>query len=88
MTSLDLDKLDMTRQIKNQGMQVNRKKTGFFFRNFKLKIFKKINVLKSLLVSRTHTTFLIKVTQFEKTGSLNKIFVSLGNLIIAFHIRD
>ena len=26
--------------------------------------------------------FLIKLTQFEKTGSIDKIFISLGNLII------
>ena len=31
--------------------------------------------------------FLIKLTQFEKTGSKNKIFISLGNLKIKFHFR-
>ena len=29
--------------------------------------------------------FLLKLTQFEKTGSIGKIFISLVNLIINFH---
>ena len=29
-------------------------------------------------------SFLFKLTQCEKTGSLSKIFISLGNLIISF----
>ena len=28
-------------------------------------------------------TFLLKLTQFEKTGSIGKIFISLGNLLIS-----
>ena len=33
-------------------------------------------------------TFLLKLTQFEKTGSIGKIFISLENLIINFHFRS
>ena len=35
-------------------------------------------------------TFLLKLTQIEKTGSVGKIFISLGNLIInsIFEIRS
>ena len=33
-------------------------------------------------------TFLFKLTQFEKTGSMGKTFSSLGNLIINFHFRN
>ena len=33
-------------------------------------------------------TFLLKLTQFEKTGSIRKTFISLGNLIINFHFRN
>ena len=33
-------------------------------------------------------TFLLKITQFEKTGSIVKTFISLGNLIINFHFRN
>ena len=33
-------------------------------------------------------TFMLKLTQFEKTGSIGKTFISLGNLIINFHFRN
>ena len=33
-------------------------------------------------------TFLLKLTQFEKTGSIRTTFISLGNLIIYFHFRN
>ena len=33
-------------------------------------------------------TLLLKLTQFEKTGSVHRIFISLGNLIINFHFRN
>ena len=33
-------------------------------------------------------TFLIKLTQFEKTGSIGKTSISLGNLITNFHFRN
>ena len=33
-------------------------------------------------------TFLLKLTHFEKTGSIRKTFISLGNLVINFHFRD
>ena len=33
-------------------------------------------------------TFLLKITPFEKTGSIGKTFISLGNLIINFHLRN
>ena len=33
-------------------------------------------------------TFLLKLTQFEKTKSISKAFISLGNLIINFHFLN
>ena len=33
-------------------------------------------------------TFLLKLTQFEKTGSIGISFISLGNLIINFQFRN
>ena len=33
-------------------------------------------------------TFMLKLTQFEKTGSIGETFVSLGNLIINFQFRN
>ena len=33
-------------------------------------------------------TFLLKLTQFEKTGSIGKTFISLGNLIIKFYFQN
>ena len=33
-------------------------------------------------------TFLLKLTQVEKTGSIGKTFISLGYLIISFHFRN
>ena len=32
-------------------------------------------------------TFLLKLTQFEKTGSIGKTFISLGYMIINFHFQ-
>ena len=36
----------------------------------------------------TIDTFLIKLTQFEITGSISKFFIPLGNLKITFHFRN
>ena len=36
----------------------------------------------------TMDTFLFKKTQFEKTGSIGKTFISVGYLIINFHFRN
>ena len=33
-------------------------------------------------------TFMLKLTQFEKTGSIGKTFFSLGNLIIKFPFQN
>ena len=33
-------------------------------------------------------TFLLNLTKFEKTGSMGKTIISLGNLIINFHFRN
>ena len=33
-------------------------------------------------------TFLLKLTQFEKTGLIGKTFISLGYLIINFHFQN
>ena len=33
-------------------------------------------------------TFLLKLTQFEKTGLIGKTFISLGNLVINFHFQN
>ena len=46
-----------------------------------LKLFK---VLKQFVIA----TLMIKLTQFEKTGSLGKFIISLGNQKIKFHFRN
>ena len=33
-------------------------------------------------------TFLLKITQFEKTGSIGKTLISLEKLLINFHFRN
>ena len=33
-------------------------------------------------------SFLLKLTQFAKTGSIGEPYISLGNLIISFHFRN
>ena len=33
-------------------------------------------------------TFMLTLTQFEKTGSIGETFISLGYLIINFHFRN
>ena len=33
-------------------------------------------------------TFLLKLTQFDKNGSIGKTFILLGNLIINFHFGN
>ena len=33
-------------------------------------------------------TFMLKPTQFKKTGSICTTFISLGNLIIKFHFQN
>ena len=33
-------------------------------------------------------TFFLNLTQFENTGSIGKIFISLGNLITNFYFRN
>ena len=33
-------------------------------------------------------TFVLKLTQIEKTGSIGETFISMGNLIINFHFRN
>ena len=40
--------------------------------------------LEQLIIS----TFLIKLTQFEQTGSLGKVFIPLGKLITKFHFQN
>ena len=51
----------------------------------------KINGIKPLCPSKTtiYTKhFPIKLTQFEKTGSLVEVFIPLGNLILKFHFQN
>ena len=33
-------------------------------------------------------TFLLKLTQFEKNGSISKTFILLGNLIVSFYFQN
>ena len=35
-----------------------------------------------------HGLFLLKLTKFEKTGSIGKTFISLGNLTTNFHFQN
>ena len=52
----------------------------FEFRTKKLMALKLFEFVEQFLMH----TFLFKLTQFGKTGSMGKTFISLGNLIINF----
>ena len=60
--------------IKSQFSILKKKKMAVNFCEF----------LEQFMIS----TFLIKLTQNEKTGSLGKVFVPLGKLIIKFHSHN
>ena len=74
----------------NQGTQRNKKcpvfRKNFNFRNSN----KKIERLKSLSIQEEIIigTFLLNLTQFEKTELLESSSTSLGNLKIKFHFRN
>ena len=46
--------------------------------------FKLFEFLEQLMI----VTFLITQAQLEKTGSIGRVFIPLGNLKIKFHIRN
>ena len=39
-------------------------------------------------VTHVMNAFVLKLTQIEKTDSIGKTFITLGNLIINFHFRN
>ena len=51
---------------------------------------KKIDDIEALSICRRtyNERYFVKLTQFEKTGSIDKTFISLGNLIINFNFRN
>ena len=67
------------------------KKKRLYFKNLQLLNFEeKIDGLKffEFVKPFVMNTFMLKLTQFEKTGSIGKTFISLGNLIINFYFRN
>ena len=78
--------------MKKSNERSNEKSNDLFFREpstFELRR-KKIDALKlfEFVEQFMMDTFFIKLTQFEKTGSIRTTFISLGNLIIKLHIRN
>ena len=70
------------KQKKNTEKKLTRFMKTFQLSNFQQKqmAFKLFEFLEQFMIEN-----FIKLTQFEKTGSIDKNFVSLGNLIIKFH---
>ena len=69
------------------------KKNGLvFFKNIQLLNFEEKNKMALNLFEFVEQfmmdIFLLKSTQFVKTGSIGKTFILLGNLIINFHFRN
>ena len=60
-----------------------KKKPTFEFRRKKQMTLKLFEFVEQFMMD----TFMIKITQFEKTGSIGKTFISLGNLMISFHFQ-
>ena len=60
----------------------NKQKLTGFFKNLQLLHF--FEFVEQFMMD----IFMLKLTQFEKTGSIGKTFISLGNLIINVHIRN
>ena len=66
--------MNASKQLKNTE--------DIFWKNLNFQISKKkIDGLKAPWISEIFDTFLMELTQFEKTGSIGKIFMSLGNSI-------
>ena len=70
-------------------MQGNRKKTVLFFENFsafeeKMDGLKHFEFLEQFMIEK----FFVKVTLFEKTGSISRSFISLADVKINFHFRN
>ena len=68
-----------------------KKLTCFFLKNLsfrnsntKLDALKVIEFLDQFMIA----TFLIKLTEFEKTGSIGKFLIPLGNSKTKFHNRN
>ena len=70
--------------------KLNKTKLFFFQKHSNFEFGGKIDELKALefVEQFMMNTFMLKLTQFEKTGSIGKTSISLGNLIINFHFRN
>ena len=76
---------------KSQRTQVNKKLLACFLNKSQFSNFKKKQMhlkLFELLEQFMVDTFLIKLTQFEKTGSTSKSLIPLGNLKVKFSFRN
>ena len=72
---------------------MNRKKTKKykFFQKFQLSTFEKIYMDLRLFELREqcfNNNILLKLTQFEKTGSTTKFFIPLENVQMKFQFRN
>ena len=78
-------------QKSNERKETERK-TGFFFQKSSTFEFrrKKYMTLKLFEFEEKFFMdfFLLKLTQFEKTRSTGKTFISLGNLVIKIHFQN
>ena len=81
-------RLTVGKRVTNARKQ--QKTTCFFFQKSPTFDFRRKKMALKLFESVEKfmmNTFLLKLTQFEQTGSTDKNFISLGNLIFHFHFR-
>ena len=72
----------MKLNVKGNQIKVRQQTSEFRTKNWMaLKLFEFVELFMM-------DTFLLKLTQFEKTGSIGITFFSLGNLIIIFHFQN
>ena len=72
----------LTNHNQQSWKRVYERKLNCFLKNLIFKEKKLLLTLFEFLELFIIGFFLIKLTQFEKTGSISKIFISLGNLNI------
>ena len=72
------------RKLKQKLTCFFHKSSTFEFRRKKQTALKLFELIEQFMMD----TFLLKLTQFEKTGSKGKTFISLGNLINNFHFTN
>ena len=72
------------RKLKKNRLVFFNQKSSTFELRMKKKALKLFEIAEQFMAD----TFLLKLTQFEKTASIGKTFISLGNLIIKFQFRN